>query len=489
MLKHSLQFKLSQKLSPQQIQLMKLVQLPTQAFEQRLQEELVENPALEESSKEDNYEADDYEVNTNDDDYDDYDNEHIDTQDINIDEYLSNDETPDYKYQTNNYSDDDDDKSLPFAAPISFHQDLINQLNTFILNDDQRVIAEFLVGSIDDMGYIRRTIQDIVDDMAFTQGIYTDEPTVERILHLVQELEPAGVGARDLQECLLLQLKHKTPSDAISLAINIINLQFDAFSKKHYDKLLQKLDINQQQLRKAIDEIEKLNPKPGGSFDGNQKMIEHIVPDFTIRIVDGELELLLNGRNAPELHVSKDYQEMLQSYKDTSEKSNSQKDAVQFIKQKLDSAKWFIDAIKQRQETLYVTMNAIMIYQQEYFLEGEETKLRPMILKDIADRVGLDISTVSRVANSKYVDTPYGTKLIKEFFSESMTNDQGEEVSTIEIKNILQQVISEEDKKKPLPDDQLAEILKERGYPIARRTIAKYREQLDIPVARLRKKI
>ncbi len=490
MLKHSLQFKLSQKLSPQQIQLMKLIQLPTQAFEQRLQEELVENPALEESSKEDdNYEADDYEVNTNDDDYDDYDNDHIDAQDINIDEYLSNDETPDYKYQTNNYSDDDDDKSLPFAAPVSFHQDLINQLNTFILSDDERDIAEFLVGSIDDMGYIRRTTQDIVDDMAFTQGIYTDEATVERILHLVQDLEPAGVGARDLQECLLLQLKHKTPSDSINLAIQVIEQQFDAFSKKHYDKLLQKFDVSQQQLRKAIDEIEKLNPKPGGSFDGNQKMVEHIVPDFTIRIVDGELELLLNGRNAPELHVSKDYQEMLQSYKDTSEKSSSQKDAVQFIKQKLDSAKWFIDAIKQRQETLYVTMNAIMFYQQEYFLEGEETKLRPMILKDIADMVGLDISTVSRVANSKYVDTPYGTKLIKEFFSESMTNDQGEEVSTIEIKNILQQVISEEDKKKPLPDDQLAEILKEKGYPIARRTIAKYREQLDIPVARLRKKI
>jgi RNA polymerase sigma-54 factor len=489
MLKHSLQFKLSQKLSPQQIQLMKLIQLPTQAFEQRLQEELVENPALEESSKEDNYDADDYEVNTNDDDYDDYDNEQIDAQDINIDEYLSNDETPDYKYQTNNYSDDDDDKSLPFAAPVSFHQDLINQLNTFILSDDERDIAEFLVGSIDDMGYIRRTIQDIVDDMAFTQGIYTDEATVERILHLVQDLEPAGVGARDLQECLLLQLKHKTPSDSIALAIQVIEQQFEAFSKKHYDKLLQKFDVNQQQLRKAIDEIEKLNPKPGGSFDGNQKMVEHVVPDFTIRIMDGELELLLNGRNAPELHVSKDYQEMLQSYKDTSEKSNAQKDAVQFIKQKLDSAKWFIDAIKQRQETLYVTMNAIMYYQQEYFLEGEESKLRPMILKDIADMVGLDISTVSRVANSKYVDTPYGTKLIKEFFSESMTNDQGEEVSTIEIKNILQQVISEEDKKKPLPDDQLAEILKEKGYPIARRTIAKYREQLDIPVARLRKKI
>ena len=489
MLKHSLQFKLSQKLSPQQIQLMKLIQLPTQAFEQRLQEELVENPALEENTKEDDYDLDDYEVNSNEDDYDDFDGDHIDTQDINIDEYLSNDETPDYKYQTNNYSDDDDDKSLPFAAPVSFHQDLINQLNTFILRDDERDIAEFLVGSIDDMGYIRRTTLDIVDDLAFTQGIYTDEASVERILHLVQELEPAGVGARDLQECLLLQLKHKTPSDSINLAINVIEQQFDAFSKKHYDKLLQKFDISQQQLRKAIDEIEKLNPKPGGSFDGNQKMIEHIVPDFTIRIVDGELELLLNGRNAPELHVSKDYQEMLQSYKVTSEKSSSQKDAVQFIKQKLDSAKWFIDAIKQRQETLFVTMNAIMHYQYEYFLEGEESKLRPMILKDIADMVGLDISTVSRVANSKYVDTPYGTKLIKEFFSESMTNDQGEEVSTIEIKNILQQVISEEDKKKPLPDDQLAEILKERGYPIARRTIAKYREQLDIPVARLRKKI
>jgi RNA polymerase sigma-54 factor len=489
MLKHSLQFKLSQKLSPQQIQLMKLIQLPTQAFEQRLQEELVENPALEENTKEDDYDLDDYEVNSNEDDYDDFDGDHIDAQDINIDEYLSNDETPDYKYQTNNYSDDDDDKSLPFAAPVSFHQDLINQLNTFILRDDERDIAEFLVGSIDDMGYIRRTTQDIVDDLAFTQGIYTDEASVERILHLVQELEPAGVGARDLQECLLLQLKHKTPSDSINLAINVIEQQFDAFSKKHYDKLLQKFDISQQQLRKAIDQVEKLNPKPGGSFDGNQKMIEHIVPDFTIRIVDGELELLLNGRNAPELHVSKDYQEMLQSYKVTSEKSSSQKDAVQFIKQKLDSAKWFIDAIKQRQETLFVTMNAIMHYQYEYFLEGEESKLRPMILKDIADMVGLDISTVSRVANSKYVDTPYGTKLIKEFFSESMTNDQGEEVSTIEIKNILQQVISEEDKKKPLPDDQLAEILKERGYPIARRTIAKYREQLDIPVARLRKKI
>jgi RNA polymerase sigma-54 factor len=487
MLKHSLQFKLSQKLSPQQIQLMKLIQLPTQAFEQRLQEELVENPALE-SGKEEVENFDAFEDNVND-EYDDYDNEQIKTEDINIDEYLSNDETPDYKYQTNNYSDDDEDKSMPFAATVTFHQDLINQLNTFILSDEEREIAEYLVGSIDDTGYIRRSLQDIVDDMAFTQGIYTDEKTIEKILHVVQELEPAGVGARDLQECLLLQLKHKTPSDSIDLAIEIIKDQFEAFTKKHYDKLLQKFDVSKEQLRKAIDEIEKLNPKPGGSYDGNQKPTEHVVPDFTIRIVDGELELSLNGRNAPELHVSKDYQEMLQSYKVANEKSSSQKDAVQFIKQKLDAAKWFIDAIRQRQETLYVTMNAIMHYQSEFFLDGDETKMRPMILKDIADMVGLDISTVSRVANSKYVDTPYGTKLIKEFFSESMKNDQGEDVSTLEIKKILQTVIGEEDKRKPLPDDKLAEILKEKGYPIARRTIAKYREQLDIPVARLRKKI
>jgi len=487
MLKHSLQFKLSQKLSPQQIQLMKLIQLPTQAFEQRLQEELVENPALE-SGKEESDTYDEYESNVSE-EYDDFDNEQINTEDINIDEYLSNDETPDYKYQTNNYSDDDEDKSMPLAASITFHQELLNQLNTFILTDGDRDIAEFLVGSIDETGYIRRDIQDIVDDLAFTQGIYTNEQTVEKVLQIVQELEPAGVGARDLQECLLLQLKHKTPSDSINLAIEIIKDQFEAFTKKHYDKLLQKFDVSKDSLRKAIDEIEKLNPKPGGSYDGNQKPIEHVVPDFTIRIIDGELELSLNGRNAPELHVSKEYQEMLQSYKVSNDKSNSQKDAVQFIKQKLDAAKWFIDAIKQRQETLFVTMNAIMHYQSEYFLDGEETKLRPMILKDIADMIGLDISTVSRVANSKYVETPYGTKLIKEFFSEAMKNDQGEDVSTIEIKKILETVIGEEDKRKPLPDDKLAEILKEKGYPIARRTIAKYREQLDIPVARLRKKI
>jgi RNA polymerase sigma-54 factor len=488
MLKQNLQFKLSQKLSPQQIQLMKLIQLPTLAFEQRLLEEMNENPALETGKDEEEvFEKDEFDNN---DEYDDYEgSDNIEADDINIDEYLSNDETPDYKLQSNNYSDDDDDRESPFASPVSFHQDLINQLNTFILSESDREIAEFLVGSIDDMGYIRRTIQDIVDDMAFTQGIYTDEKNVERMLTVIHELEPSGVGARDLQECLLLQLKHKTPTEYVEMAINIVENQFEAFTKKHYDKLLQKYSISQEYLKKAVHEIEKLNPKPGGSFTGNNKVTENIIPDFAIRINDGELELTLNGRNAPSLHISKDYQEMMQTYKDSRDKSHSQKDAVQFIKQKLDSAKWFIDAIKQRQETLFVTMNAIMHFQEEFFLDGEETSMKPMILKDIADMVGLDISTVSRVANSKYVDTPYGTKLIKEFFSEAMKNDQGEDVSTLEIKKILQNTIEDEDKRKPLPDDQLAEILKEKGYPIARRTIAKYREQLDIPVARMRKKI
>ena len=486
MLKQFLNLKLSQKLSPQQIQLMKLIQLPTQAFEQRLLEEMNENPALETGKEEEDYENDEY----NNDEYDDYeDSDRIEADDINIDEYLSDDDTPDYKTQANNYSDDDEARESPLAAPISFHQDLINQLNTFILDDHEREIAEFLVGSIDDMGYIRRSIPDIVDDMAFTQAIYTDEYMVERMLQVIHQLEPSGVGARDLQECLLLQLKHKTPTDSAELAADIIENQFDAFTKKHYDKLIQKYNISNEQLKKAINEIEKLNPKPGGGFTGNNKVTENVVPDFAIRIIDNELELTLNGRNAPSLHVSKDYQDMLRTYKDSRDKSNDQKEAVQFIKQKLDSAKWFIDAIKQRQETLFVTMNAIMHYQEEYFLDGDETKLKPMILKDIADIVGLDISTVSRVANSKYVETPYGTKLIKEFFSEAMKNDQGEDVSTLEIKKILQNIIEEEDKKKPLPDDQLAELLKEKGYPIARRTIAKYREQLDIPVARMRKKI
>jgi RNA polymerase sigma-54 factor len=357
------------------------------------------------------------------------------------------------------------------------------------MGEEEREIARFLVGSVDESGYIRREIADIVDDLAFTQNIYTDQQTVEQVLEKVQELDPAGVGARDLQECLALQLERRSASPSVELALRIVEEGFDQFTKKHYKKLLSKFDISEDELRDAIHEIEGLNPKPGGAYAGNTRIVEHVVPDFTIRIVDGELELTLNGRNAPELHVSREYTNMLQGYRDAKDRSKSQKDAVLFIKQKLDAAKWFIDAIKQRQQTLFVTMNAIMHHQQEYFLSGDERKLKPMILKDIAEKIGMDVSTVSRVANSKYVDTPYGTKLIKEFFSESMKNVEGEDVSTREIKKILEITIAEEDKRKPLTDEKLAKMLKEKGYPIARRTVAKYREQLDLPVARLRKQI
>ena len=485
MLKQYLQFKLSQKLSPQQIQLMKLIQLPTQAFEQRLTQELEENPALE-SGKENTDELDD-DFDNSTDDYDD--NDSINADDINVDDYLSDDEVPDYRTQTSNYSADDDEKSVPYASGTSFTQHLKNQLSTYSLNEDEQDIAEFLVGSVDESGYIRRSLSDIMDDLAFTQNIYTSEEKIEDVLKIVHQLDPAGVGARNLQECLLIQLKRKAQHPDVELASNIIEKAFEQFSKKHYKKLLQKFDVTEVQLKDAIREIEHLNPKPGGSYSGNTRMVEHVVPDFAIKIVEGQLELTLNGRNAPELHVSGEYSNMLKGYKASKDKSKSQKDAVLFIKQKLDAAKWFIDAIKQRQQTLFVTMSSIMHYQKEYFLTGDERKLKPMILKDIADEIDMDVSTVSRVANSKYVDTPYGTKLIKEFFSESMKNDQGEDVSTREIKKILETVIEEENKKKPLTDEKLATILKEKGYPIARRTVAKYREQLDIPVARLRKKI
>ncbi len=485
MLKQYLQFKLSQKLSPQQIQLMKLIQLPTQAFEQRIKQELEENPALEGGKEK----TDDYEDEFDDlnDDYGDGDS--ISADDINVDEYLSDDEIPDYRTQASNYSADDDEKSIPYASGTSFTQYLFNQLSTFRLDDEEAQIAEFLVGSIDDSGYLRRPVSDILDDLAFTQNVFTTEEKIENVLQTVQQLDPAGVGARDLQECLLIQLERKKANEQTELAIKIIEKAFDQFTKKHYKKLLQKFDIDEYQLKDAIMEVERLNPKPGSSYSGNSRIVEHVVPDFTIKIVDGELELTLNGRNAPDLHVSREYSDMLKGYKASKDKSKSQKDAVLFIKQKLDAAKWFIEAIKQRQQTLFITMSAIMHYQKDYFLSGDERKLRPMILKDIADEIEMDVSTVSRVANSKYVDTPYGTKLIKEFFSESMKNVQGEDVSTREIKKILETVVEEEDKRKPLTDEKLAKILKEKGYPIARRTVAKYREQLDIPVARLRKQI
>ncbi|MDG1571054.1 RNA polymerase factor sigma-54 [Robiginitalea sp. M366] len=485
MLKQHLQLKLSQKLSPQQIQLMKLIQLPTQAFEQRLKQELEENPALETGREESGALEDEFA-----DLYpEERDSDRIEAEDINIDEYLSDDEIPDYRVRTSNYSDDDEDRQVPYASGVSFNQYLMNQLNTEYLDDAQWAIAEFLVGSVDESGYIRRSLPDIMDDLAFTQNIFTDQQTILEVLHKVQQLDPPGVGARSLDECLLLQLDRKEPTPAIERAREILKRSFEHFTKKHYAKLQQKHGLSEEELREAVGEIEKLNPKPGGSYAGGSKAVEHVVPDFSIRIVDGELELSLNNRNAPELHVSREYSNMLAGYKDAKERSKEQKDAVLFIKQKLDAAKWFIDAIKQRQQTLYVTMNAIMNYQEEYFLTGDERNLRPMILKDIADQIGMDVSTVSRVANSKYVDTPYGTRLIKDYFSEAVKNEQGEDVSTKEIKKILETLIGEENKRKPLTDDKLAALLKEKGYPIARRTVAKYREQLGIPVARLRKEI
>ena len=488
MLKQELNLKLQQKLSPQQIQLMKLVQLPTIAFEQRIKQELEENPALEEGNN-----HDDDEFTANDEWEDDrYEEENtIDTSEINIDEYLSDDEIPNYKTYTSNYSQDDEERTIPYAQGMSFLDHLESQLSMYRLDEEDYQIANFIIGNMDDDGYIRRDLQSIVDDMAFTQNIYTTKEEVERLLvNYIQKLDPIGVGARNLQECLKIQLENKqVESESIELALDIITNSFESFTKKHYKRLMMKHDISEDELRNAISEIEKLNPKPGKSFSGNTKAIEHITPDFTIRIVEGELELSLNGRNVPELRISNNYADMLDTYKKTENKTKEQKRAVLFVKQKLDAAKWFIDAIEQRRNTLMHTMSAIMKFQREYFLTGDETKIKPMILKDIAEEIDMDISTVSRVANSKYVNTPYGTFLIKDLFSESLTNEEGEEVSTREIKRILMDIIDEEDKRKPYTDEKLMNLLKEKGYPIARRTIAKYREQLNIPVARLRKEI
>jgi RNA polymerase sigma-54 factor len=485
MLKQGLQYRLLQKLSPQQIQLMKLIQLPTQAFEERLKQEIEENPALD-TGKEESEDIDDDLSNEFEEDT----TEKTETEDINVADYLSDDEVPNYKTQANNYSADDEEKNVPYAAGTSFHQSLKNQLNTFSLTEEEHAIAEFLLGSVDDSGYIRREIIDLVDDLAFTENVFTTEEKVVFVLKkVVHNLDPLGVGARNLRECLIIQLHAKEKTKYRSLSIEILEDAFDHFVKKHYKKLQEKFHISEEELKEVHKEISKLNPKPGSSYAGNNKIAEQIVPDFSINLSDGELDLVLNSRNAPELHISREYNNMLKGYQEATVKSRSQKDAVFFIKQKLDAAKWFIDAIRQRQQTLLITMNTIMQYQYDYFLTGDERKLKPMILKDIADKINMDVSTVSRVANSKYVSTPYGTKLIKEFFSESMKNDQGEDVSTKEIKKILETVIAEEDKKKPLTDEKLAAILKEKGYPIARRTVAKYREQLDLSVARLRKEI
>jgi len=482
MLNQKLQLKLSQKLSPQQIQLMKLIQLSTLEFEQRLSREIEENPALDTVNDNHEIEKDEFDFEENNEKQESSDDE------IDISDYLTDDDIPEYNLRTNNYSEENE-KAIPYAAGTSFNQFLKNQLHSFSFKDEELKIAEFILGSLDQFGYLRRELIDISDDLAFTMGIDADENRIQKILDKIYLLDPAGIGAKDLQQCLLLQLKRKKINKNVSNATKIIKDLFDEFSKRHFDKIKSKLNISDEDLKESIYEIEKLNPKPGGAYNETTKINSSIVPDFTVEVLDGEVKLKLNSRNAPDLYVSEEYKNMLSGYSESKEKSKSQKDAVMFIKQKLDSAKWFIEAIKQRNQTLIMTMSAIVNFQKEYFLSGDEKKLKPMILKDIAEEITMDISTISRVANSKYVDTPYGTKLIKSFFSEGIKNSKGEEISTIEVKKTLEAIIESENKQKPLTDDQLTKLLNKEGYPIARRTVAKYREMIGAPVARLRRKL
>ncbi len=473
--------KLQQKLSPQQIQLMKLLQVPTMELDQRIKQEIEENPALEEGADEVDDEFDNQE--------DEYDDDSDSDDEFDLSDYLD-DDVADYKTQANNSSKDDEERVVPLSGEQSFQEKLTEQLHLLDLDDKQFMIADVLIGNLDESGYLNRDLEAIVDDLAFALNVDTTEKEVEEILMLIQELDPAGVGARNLQECLLLQIKRKQDGDIVRFtAKKILENHFDEFTKKHYEKIAKKLEIEDEDLKEAVDEILRLNPKPGGSMRETAKNYQQIIPDFMLFENDGSLELSINGRNAPELKVSKEYEVMLRSYAEGAKSSKADKEAVTFVRQKLDSAKWFIDAIKQRQQTLLLTMDAIRHYQEAYFLTGDETKMKPMILKDIADMVGLDISTISRVANSKYVQTNFGIYPLKYFFSESLSTDSGEEVSTREVKKILSDAIEIEDKRNPLTDEKLMELLNDKGYNIARRTVAKYREQLNLPVARMRKEL
>ena len=486
MLKQNLQLKLGQKLAPQQIQLMKLIQLHTLEFEEELERELEENPALEKVTDD---KEEDYDNLGN--DYESEGTESIET-DFNVDEYLYDDE-PSYKTASSNYSPDDeefDNESL-LTEGQTIYEYLLEQIRLSNISDEELKIAEYLIGNLDNDGYLRRDLKSIVDDLAFSQGIYTDIPKLEYILeNYIQKLEPAGVGARNLQECLLLQIEKKVSDNPnVGIAASILKNQFDALSNKHYSKIIQRYNIDEEQLKDVLEEIAKLSPKVGGNFDTQTITInQEIIPDFIIQVKDNEVIPMLNNKNAPTLRVSNEYKEILETY--SNDKSSAEhKQAALFIKQKLDAAKWYIDAVNQRQNTLIQTITAIAKIQKEYFITGDEKNIKPMILKDISDITGFDISTISRVVKSKYADTPHGIVYLKNLFSDSLTNDEGEEVSTKEIKNYLQEIINKENKKKPLTDDALVTALKEKGYNIARRTIAKYREQLNIPVARLRKEL
>lgn len=495
MLNQRLQQKLLQKLSPQQILLMKLLQIPSMALEQRIKQEIEENPALEELSGSEEENDEDNVKDEDGSDEDSLDDEYLEEaeqlngeDEFDLNDYLDEDDIPSYRLSAGNQSPDDEQREVPFVSGTTFHDFLISQLGLRVRDEKQYAIGLNIIGNLDDAGYLQRDLSAMVDDLAFTQNVEVTEKEVKEVLEIIQDLEPSGVGARSLQECLLIQLKKKDhKSQALENAIQIVSRFFNEFTKRHYEKILKRARITEDELKGAIDEILKLNPKPGNSMSETSRTNHYVIPDFYVRNIDGNLELTLNSRNAPELRLNKTYVDMLSAYSENKSKKN--KEAVMFVKQKIDSAKWFIDAIKQRQNTLYTVMRAIMDYQKEYFLSGDETKLRPMILKDIAEIVNLDISTVSRVANSKYVQTPFGTFLLKTFFSESMQTSTGEEVSTREIKKILMDCVENEEKSKPLTDEQLTNILKDKGYNIARRTVAKYREQLNIPVARLRKEL
>ena len=470
---------LSQKLSPQQIQFIKLLQIPTAELEMRIKEELEVNPALEEGREES---TDEYS------DTDDYEDEYSKEDDLDINDYLNDDEISGYKMQGDRGGDDDEDREMPIAMTSTLTDSLMDQLGFLSLDDKQYNIGMQLIGSIDHDGYIRRELSSIANDLAFSQNIETTEEEIEQVLHLIQTFDPAGIAARDLPECLLLQLERREQDETIILAERIIRETFDEFSKKHYSKIQSKFGVSEEELKKAIDQIIKLNPKPGGA-GASMTRVQYIIPDFILNNNNGELELSLNARNAPDLRISRSYADMFDAYDKSDKKDKKLKETVTFVKQKLDAAKWFIDAIRQRQNTLLRTMEAIIKYQHDFFLEGDESMLRPMILKDIAEEIGMDISTVSRVANSKAVQTEFGIYPLKYFFSEGIATDSGEDASSREVKHILKEIIDNESKRKPLSDEKIEKMLNDKGYNIARRTVAKYREQLNIPVARLRKEL
>lgn len=477
----SLQQRLLQKLSPQQIQVIKLLEIPTMQLEQRIKSELEENPILELLEGDDadeSYDEDNSDETQSDDEF-------------SLDDYLNEEDIPSYRLAANNYSKDDKQVDMPYSSGVSFHDSLIEQLGLTSLNEDEQLIAEYIIGNIDEDGYLRRDLLSIADDLAFHRSIDVKLEDLERYLEIIQDFDPPGIGARDLRECLLLQIMRKKGKDSTCLAARIIQDNFEEFTRKHYDKILRKYEISEEELKEAIDEILKLNPKPGSSYSNPMsKSNQVIVPDFLLDNQEGELQLSLNQKNVPDLQLNGTYIDLMKSYAvNKSGASKDQKEAMSFMKQKLDSAKWFIDAIRQRQQTLMVTMLEIIKFQKEFFQDGDETKLKPMILKDIADLTGLDISTISRVSNSKYIQTHFGIYPLKYFFSEGMQTDTGEEVSTREIKTILQECIANEDKRHPVTDEKLALILKEKSYIVARRTVAKYREQLGIPVARMRKEL